>query len=111
MKTRPNPKRFEIYWVRLDPAKGREIKKTRPCVIVSPDVMNDSMGTLTVVPLTSTVVNWPFRMTITLEGKKSSLACDQLRTITKERLVSKIAVLKAADQAKLASLLQEIFAE
>ena len=104
-------KRYDVYWVNLDPTRGKEIKKTRPCVIASPDVMNNALSTLLVAPITSTIIDWPFRITLTFKNKKSSIACDQLRSITKERLGRKIATLSAIDRRKLTDVLQEIFAE
>ncbi len=104
-------KRFDIYWVNLDPTVGKEIKKTRPCVVVSPDFMNNALGTVTVVPLTSTIIDWPFRMKLRIKGKVSSAACDQLRTVTKERLKTQAGRLTALESSKLASIIQEIFAD
>jgi mRNA interferase MazF len=103
--------RFDIYWVDLDPTKGSEIRKTRPCIIVSPDEMNQTLKTVIVVPITSTVVDWPFRTVITSTNKKSSAACDQLRTISKERLLTKIGTLKGAEKAAMLEILQAIFSE
>ena len=110
MMTKAKPGQFDIYWVGLDPVKGQEMKKTRPCVVVSPDVMNGALGTLIVVPLTSTITDWPFRMVVSAAGQKSSLACDQIRTISKGRLGQKIGSLKPAERRQLTGLLQEIFA-
>ena len=59
---------FDIIWVNLDPTVGKEIKKTRPCVVVSPDELNDNLDTLIVVPLTRTIKKWPFRITITINN-------------------------------------------
>lgn len=105
-----SPKQFEIYWADLNPTKGSEMKKVRPCIVVSPDVMNNALKTVLVVPLISTIVDWPFRTTITSSGKLSSAACDQLRAIAKERLGSKIGSLKPAEQRAVLHILQEIFA-
>lgn len=104
-------KRFDIYWANFDPVKGKEIKKARPCVVVSPDVMNDALGTVIVVPLTSTIVDWPFRVTITSTKKKSSAACDQLRAVTKERLNKKVGTVTAKEQRAMIAVLSAIFAE
>ncbi len=105
-----SPSQFEIYWVNLDPTIGREIKKTRPCVIISPDELNQSLGTVIVAPYTHTVNNWPFRLTTTLEGQTASIACDHIRSISKKRLSAKIGGLTKPDQAKLSHILQELFA-
>jgi mRNA interferase MazF len=103
-------KRYELYWVGLSPTKGKEMQKTRPCTIVSPDEMNDILGTVIVAPITSTVIDWPFRLPISVKGKQSSLALDQIRTVTKERLGKKIGSLNSFEQRQTALLLQEIFA-
>lgn len=104
-------KRFNILWVNLDPTVGKEIKKTRPCVVVSPNELNDNLDTLIVVPLTSTLKKWPFRMNIIIDGKKSSMAFDQLRTISKERAGKKIGSLSTRDQQKALNILQVMFAD
>jgi mRNA interferase MazF len=104
-------RRFDVYWVDLDPTKGSEIQKTRPCVIVSPDEMNEVLRTIMVVPLTSTVIDWPFRTVITSGIKESSAACDQLRTISKERLRSKIGSLTPDEQNIVLEILRDIFSE
>lgn len=106
-----NAKRFDIYWVDLDPTKGSEIQKTRPCIVVSPDEMNEVLRTITVVPLTSTVVDWPFRTVITSTGQKSSATCDQLRTISKERLQGKVGTISPAEQRAILDILQAMFSE
>jgi mRNA interferase MazF len=104
-------KRFDIIWVNLDPTIGREIKKTRPCVVVSPDELNDNLDTVIVAPLTSTIKKWPFRITINITGKESSVALDQIRTISKERMGDKIGTLPPKDRPGVLSVLQAIFAE
>jgi mRNA interferase MazF len=102
-------KQFEIYWANLDPTVGSEIKKRRPCVVVSPDVMNKTLKTVLVVPVTSTIINWPFRMLIKSIGKESSAACDQLRTVSIERLSTKIGSLNQTEQKQILDVLVSIF--
>ncbi|MEI7674977.1 MAG: type II toxin-antitoxin system PemK/MazF family toxin [bacterium] len=104
-------KQFEVYWVNLDPTEGSEIQKTRPCIIVTPDEMNTTLNTIMVVPLTHTIINWPFRTTVTVNGNISSAACDQLRTIAKERLRDYIGSITAAEKDKILVILQAIFSE
>ena len=105
------PKQGSIYWFDPEPVKGSEIRKVRPCIVVSPDEMNENLRTVIVVPLTSTIQAWPFRLTIDVLGQKSSVACDQLRAIDKARLKTHIATLKAADRESLFTLLQSILSE
>jgi mRNA interferase MazF len=105
------PKQGSIYWFDPEPTKGAEIQKIRPCIVVSPDEMNEHLKTVIVVPLTSAIQAWPFRLTVTVLGKKTSAACDQLRSIDKSRLVSFVRDLKSSDRARLFSLLQSILSE
>lgn len=102
---------YGMYWVNLDPTIGKEMKKTRPCVVVSPDVMNVSLGTVVVVPLTSTIIDWPFRLTIRTKKQVSSAACDQIRTVSKQRIGNKIGQLSRQEQQDISRILQAIFTE
>ncbi len=102
-------KRFDVYWAELDPTKGSEIQKTRPCVIVSPDEMNAALRTVMVVPLTSTIIDWPFRTTVVVAAQTSSAACDQLRVIAKQRLSKKLGAISPAEQRCVVDILQAIF--
>lgn len=109
MDSTDRPLQFDIYWVDLNPTKGSEIKKTRPCIIVSPNEMNKVLKTAIVVPLTSTVINWPFRLSIASTGKKSSAACDQIRTVSLERLDKRIGKLNQKEELSILELLQDMF--
>lgn len=104
------PQQFDIFWVNLDPTVGREIKKTRPCVIVSPNELNDNLGTVIVAPLTHTIQPWPFRLKISLDEELASVACDHIRSVSKKRLSSKVGTLGQLEQKKLLVILHEIFA-
>jgi mRNA interferase MazF len=84
-------KQYEFYWVNLDPTIGREMKKRRPCLILSPNEMNDNIGTVIVAPLTSQMRSYPSRVKCSLEGKKGMIAIDQIKTIDKKRLQKRIA--------------------
>ncbi len=105
------PKQSSIYWFDPEPTKGSEIRKIRPCIVVSPDEMNEYLQTVIVVPLTSTIQLWPFRLTLNILGQKSSVACDQIRTIDKTRLREHIGDLNSTDKDKLFSLLQSILSD
>ena len=105
------PKQCSVYWFDPEPVKGSEIRKIRPCIIVSPDEMNSNLRTVIVVPLTSAVQPWPFRMKLTLLGQKSSAACDQMRAIDRSRLKARIGNLKTTDKEKLFRLLQSILSD
>lgn len=106
-----NLKRFSVHWFDPEPSSGVELRKVRPCVIVSPDEMNGAVGTVIVVPLTSTQKPWPFRVPVTIEGRESSAACDQIRAVDTARLKGFIASLSAADGKALLGVLQEMFAD
>ena len=101
--------RFDIYVVSLDPTRGSEIKKTRPCVVISPDEMNHNINTVIVAPMTSSSKKYPTRVAIEFQGKKGQIVLDQIRTIDKVRLIKKIGRLKKSTYEKVLSALQELF--
>lgn len=103
--------RFEVYYVNLDPTVGREIKKTRPCVIISPNEMNHNISTVIIAPLTSKLRNYPTRVTCKVEGKQGQIVIDQIRTIDKIRLIKKVDTLNKITQKKVLNLLIEMFSE
>ncbi len=102
-------KRFEVWLVNLDPTIGREIRKTRPAVIVSPDELNSHLQTVVIVPLT-TGRAYPFRIATKVEGKPGVAAIDQVRAVDKRRLVKRIGTLPAETAARLTDALMEMFA-
>ena len=102
--------RFGVYWANLDPTVGREIRKTRPVVVVSPDVMNDRLGTVIVCPLTSTIRDYPTRLRVTIQGKEGSIAADQIRSIDKVRILDFMDQLDSFSSQKLLDILQEMLA-
>lgn len=101
--------RFEIYFVSLDPTLGTEIRKTRPCLIISPNEMNQHLSTVIVAPLTSTLRKYPTRIDCHVDGKDGQIALDQLRTIDKVRLVKKLGNLDAATAQMVLTLLRKLF--
>lgn len=103
--------RFDVYYINLDPTVGSEIKKTRPCVIISPDEMNHNISTVIIAPLTSVLRNYPTRVPCKVEGKQGQIVLDQIRTVDKSRLLKKIATLTKATQKKVLNILQEMFSE
>ncbi len=103
--------RFDIYYVNLDPTIGNEIKKTRPCVIISPDEMNNNISTIIVAPITSKIRNYPTRIPVKIEERQGQIVLDQIRTVDKIRLISKIDRLKKTTQIKVLSILREMFSE
>lgn len=106
----PPVQRGEVYLVELNPTRGRELRKTRPCVVVSPDELNASMGTFIVAPLTTGSHPYPFRIACRFAGKDGHLVLDQLRTVDRERLVKRLGAITAPTLAKALGVLQEMFA-
>jgi len=104
-------KRFEIYWVNLDPTIGSEIQKTRPALIISPDEMNKYLNTVIVAPLTSTLRDFPSRIDLKVDNKKGQVALDQLRAIDKSRLSKFLSTTKPDVSDKIINCLQEMFAK
>lgn len=104
-------KRGEIWLVELNPTRGSEIQKTRPCVIVSPDELNANLRTVIVAPMTSKGFPAPFRVPLTHAGTKGLLLLDQIRTVDKSRLVKKAGSTSAKTLAAALSTLQAVFAE
>jgi mRNA interferase MazF len=103
--------KYEVYLINLDPTVGSEIKKTRPCVIISPNEMNKHISTVIVAPLTSKLRNYPTRIPCKVEGKHGQIVLDQIRTVYKSRLIKKIATLAKPLQKKISSRLVEMFSE
>ena len=101
--------RFEVYTVTLDPTKGAEIKKTRPCVIVSPDEMNRYIKTVIIAPMTTSKKNYKSRLNIKFQGKDNQIVLDQIRTVDKQRLLKKIGTLTPVDSVSVCNLLTEMF--
>lgn len=102
--------RFEVYLVNLDPTVGREIKKTRPCLIVSPDEMNRHIRTVIVAPMTTKGRAYPTRVPCRFKGRSGQVVLDQLRTVDAIRLAKKVGRLDAPTASKVLSVLGEIFA-
>jgi len=99
--------RYGIYWIKLDPTVGKEMKKVRPCIVLSPNEANRHMSTVIIAPITSTLRHYPMRLSLTLQGKKGQIACDQLRCVDVQRLGKKIHLLPMPQQKKLREFLQE----
>ena len=91
----------EIWLTSLDPTIGREINKARPCVILSPDVINKYSATVTVAPLTSTLKKNPTRIDCNVNGKKGQIVIDQIRSIDKSRLIKKISSINEVTSDKV----------
>ena len=90
--TRP-PARGDVYLIQLDPTRGSEIRKTRPCVVVSPDELNAHLRTVIVAPMTTGGHPYPFRVGCRFQQKAGHVVLDQLRTVDTERLVRRLGAL------------------
>jgi mRNA interferase MazF len=102
--------RFEVYLVRLDPTEGREIRKTRPCLVISPNEMNRHIGTVIVALMTTQGREYPTRIPVRFQRKSGQIVLDQIRTVDKMRLVKRLGKIDDATAQKVLSLLNEIFA-
>lgn len=102
-------KQFEVWIVEFDPAVGSEIKKSRPAVVVSNNILNDLYATVIVAPLTSTFRNYPSRPDTDFEGKGGQIALDQLKCVDKERLKKKIGTIDKSERIDLIEILSFIF--
>lgn len=102
--------RFEVYLVRLDPTEGRETRKTRPCLIISPDEMNRHISTVIVAPMTTRGQDYPTRIPVRFQRKTGQIVLDQIRTMDKNRLVRRLGKIDEATAQKVLALLAEMFA-
>lgn len=103
------PSRGEVHLVELDPTRGSEIRKTRPCLVVSPDELNHHLRTVIVAPLTTGGHAYPFRPVCRVGGKEGRVALDQLRTVDRDRLRRRLGVLTAHQLAAVFAVLAEMF--
>ena len=104
-------KRFDVYLVALDPTLGNEMKKTRPCVIVSPDELNRYIGTVIIAPMTTKSRDYPTRVNCSFQKKHGQIVLDQLRTVDKVRLVKRLGKIGPKFQEAVLATLAEMFAE
>ena len=117
--------RFDVFLIRLDPTEGREIRKTRPCLIISPDEMNHHIDTVIVAPMTPVLTrpprmrqdasppegrSYPTRVPVRFKGKSGQVVLDQIRTVDKNRLVKRLGKIDEATRAHVLALLAELFA-
>lgn len=103
-------RRYDIYLVNLDPTQGSEIRKARPCVVISPDEMNRYIRTVIIAPMTLTQRDYPSRVNVTFQRKKGRVVLDQMRTVDKSCLVRRLGVLPDARARQVADVLREMFA-
>lgn len=101
--------RFEVWLVNLDPTQGSEINKTRPCVVISPDEINQFLRTVTIAALTSAQRAYPSRVDCQFQGKEGQVALDHIRSVDKTRLVRKLGVISTATAKEVCDRLAEMF--
>lgn len=104
-------KRFDVFLVNLDPTVGSEIQKTRPCIVISPNEMNQYIATVIIAPMTTKGRQYPTRVACQFQGKDGQIVLDQIRTVDKKRLVKKLGQISQDEQQMLLSILAEMFAE
>ncbi|MGH6877730.1 MAG: type II toxin-antitoxin system PemK/MazF family toxin [Rhizomicrobium sp.] len=100
----------QIWLVSLDPTQGSEIRKTRPCLVVSPDELNRHLLTVIVAPMTTVERLYPTRVTLTFQGKRGQVALDQLRAVDRKRLLRKLGRISPKIAQNVSTVLVETFA-
>ncbi len=100
---------FEVYVIELDPTVGTEIKKTRPCVVVSPDAINRNLTTVIVAPLTHTIRDFPSRVSCYFSKEDGQIVLDQIRSVDKKRLKKKIGKIDTTTSQLVKTVLQTMF--
>jgi len=104
-------KRGEIWLVGLDPTIGGEIKKSRPCIVVSPPELNEHLRTVIVAPMTGKGFAAPYRVPVTHAAKKGLIVLDQIRAVDKVRLLKRVGIVNSKTLATVLTTLQEVFEE
>jgi len=101
--------RYDVFLVQLDPTVGHEIRKTRPCAVVSPDEMNRHIGTVIVAPMTTKGRDYPTRVPCTFQGREGQVVLDQIRTVDRARLVRRLGRLSSPTGVRIGETLVEMF--
>lgn len=102
-------RRFDVFVIALDPTVGREIRKTRPCLVVSPDEMNRHLSTVIVAPMTTGGQPYPTRIRCRFGGKDGAIALDQIRAVDRSRLVRRLGRISSSSQEAVLATLGELF--
>ena len=102
---------YSICLVNLEPTIGHEIKKTRPCVIISPDEMNQNISTIIIAPMTTKSHAYPTRIPLTFQGKKGWIVLDQIRTIDKRRIIKKLGKISTNKVTEVKNVINEMLVE
>lgn len=104
-------RQYDIFIVNLDPTVGSEIRKTRPCIVITPDEMNGPLRTVQVAPMTTNIQPFPWRVPITFQGKRGMVALDQIRTVDKARLLKRVGRISRPVAAMIKSAIQQMLVD
>jgi mRNA interferase MazF len=104
-------KQYQIILVNLDPTIGSEIKKTRPCVVISPNEMNDHLRTVVIAPMTTSSKNYPTRVEIKHDNKIGWIVLDQIRTVDTQRIIKDLGKLSKPEIKEVKAILKETFVD
>ena len=104
-----SPKQDQVWLVTLDPTLGKEIQKTRPCLVISPDEMNQHLRTVIVAPMTTVARAYPTRVEVRFQGKRGQIALDQLRAIDRKRLIRRMGTIPESAAQAAFEKLSEMF--
>ncbi|HUX20681.1 MAG TPA: type II toxin-antitoxin system PemK/MazF family toxin [Spirochaetia bacterium] len=99
---------YEVHLVNLDPTIGHEIRKTRPCVVISPNEMNQHIGTVIIAPMTTKSRDYPTRVPVTFQRKSGWIVLDQIRTVDKQRLTRRLGKINKTTIERLKNVLMEM---
>ena len=102
---------YEVFLIDLDPTRGHEIQKTRPCLVVSPNEMNRAIGTVIVAPMTTKSRDYPTRVALRFQGKQGWIVLDQIRTVDKARLVKKLGRIADDEIERVKETLREMLVD
>ena len=102
---------FDVHWVDLNPTVGAEMQKVRPCVVVSPKELNQYLATVIIIPITSAIHGYPFRVPCHIGERDGEIVTDQIRTVDKSRLKKIITTLSSDEQTALKDVLRQMFCE
>jgi len=104
-------KQYEIILVNLNPTVGSEIRKIRPCVVVSPVELNRNLTTLVIAPMTTTIRHYPTRVKVFFEGKEGHIAIDQIRTIDSKRVIKSLGELSTTEKKNVKKVIRQTFVD
>ena len=102
---------YDVYLINLDPTIGHEIKKTRPCLIISPDEMNDNLRTVTIAPMTTKTQDYPTRVSVDFQDKKGWIVLDQMRTVDKKRLTRRLGTIDKKTIQKVKAVIKQMLVD